>query len=636
MHMRDRVEQQMRGTVLALVLSLAAGGASGQTITTVAGNVALSAGFGGDGGPATSAQLDRPVSVAVDGKGRVFIADQLFNIVREFSVGGAIGTVAGVPDISGGFGGDGDPATAAMLNAPAAVAVDSTGRVFVADAGNRRIRMFTVGGDISSVAGGGGASGPDGLGDGGPATAADLAFPQGVAVDGDGNVYVADTFDSLVRVFTVGGTITVAAGTPGSSGFGGDGGPATSALLSSPAAVAVDGAGRVYVADNGAHVIRRFTLGGSIATIAGTPNQSGYGGDGGPAGAALLNGPSGVSVDPAGNVYIADTGNGVVRKVNSAGVITTIAGGGAAPGSDGIGDGGPAPLAALATPGGLVPDGNGNILVADTGDNVVRSFSATVPAPALVAAVLPGARSVLNTSPATIFATMLNATDSALGGCQISLPTATSPQLQLSYQTTNPETNALTGTVDTPVAIGADGAQTFLLSFSLSDATAELFAAPGQQILFTCDNVDPAATTQGVDTVDLSFSPTPVADIIALAAVASNNGILDFPADGAGAFAVASVNVGSADTLTVSVDTGSATLPLTLSLCATDAEAQCLAPPAASVSQSFPADSTPTFSIFATAQAPVAFAPATSRIFVRFKDGSGASHGSTSVAVETE
>jgi hypothetical protein len=313
-----------------------------------------------------------------------------------------------------------------------------------------------------------------------------------------------------------------------------------------------------------------------------------------------------------------------------------MAGGGGNPGSDSLGDGGPAPLAILSTPGGVTADAAGNILVADTGDNVIRSFSATVPAQVLVASVLPGSRSVLDTNAATVFATVLNASASALSNCQISLPSPTLQLLQLNYQTTNPATNALTGTENTPVPIAANGLQTFFLSFNLQENTDELESLPGPQLLFSCDNVDPAAVTQGVNTVDLSFSPTPVADVIALAAVSTNDGILEFPTAGAGAFAVASINVGAADTLTVSVDTGTAKLPLDLVICATNASAQCLAPPTTnSVVQSFPAGSTPTFSIFASATAPIAFAPGTSRVFVRFEDSTGATHGSTSVAVET-
>ncbi|MEI9987978.1 MAG: hypothetical protein WDN69_35670 [Aliidongia sp.] len=607
--------------------------ASAQTISTIAGN--LSPGYSGDGGPATSAQLDRPFSAAVDGKGNVFVADQLFNVIRQFTVGGNISTAAGIGNVMGGFSGDGGAATSATLSGPAGIAVDSSGRVYVADAGNRRIRMFTPGGSISTVAGGGGASGADGLGDGGPATAANLAFPQGVAVDGNRQCLRGRHFrragadvhgrrNDLGRGRHAGHAGLRRRWRPGHLGT---------------AVLARGGRGRcrrhVFVADNGSHIIREFTVGGAITTIAGTPEKSGYGGDGGPATAALLHGPSGVSVDGAGNVFIADTENGVVRKVAPGGVISTVAGGGTNPGSNGVGDGGPAPLAALSSPATVVPDGNGNILVADTGNDLIRSLSATVPAPSLVAAVLPGARSVLDTGAATIFATMLNATGSALNNCQISLPTATTRLLQLNYQTTNPATNALIGTLDTPATIAANGEQTFLLSFSAGENTGTLFSDPGQQMLFACDGVDPAATTQGVNTVDLSFSPTPVADVIALAAVASNDGILNFPTAGAGAFAVASDNVGSADTLTVSVDTGSTALPLALSICATNAGAQCLATPAASVTQSFAAGSAPTFSVFATASSPVGFAPATSRIFVRFKDSSGASHGSTSVAVET-
>ena len=627
--------RQGRISVLAAALLLAAGGASAQTITAVAGDVALPGGFSGDGGPAVSAQLDRPVALATDGRGNIFIVDQTYNVIRRFTVGGTIATVAGMPSINDGFAGDGESALSASFAGPSAVAIDGSGRVFVADAANRRVRMFTVGGGISTVAGGGTNPGSDGLGDGGPATTAKLSEPQGIAVDGNGNVFVADTYDFVVREFTVGGTISVIAGTPNGSGNTGDGGLATAAKFDSPFAVAVDGAGHIYVADNGAHVVRLFTVGGTITTIAGTPGKAGYGGDGGPATAALLDEPSGLTLDAAGNLYIADAGNSIVRKVNPGGTITTVAGGGVNPGTDGLGDGGPAPLASLASPNGVVPDGAGNILVVDTADNLIRSFSATVPPATLVASVLPGARSVLDTNPATVFATMLNATGTALTNCQIGLPTAAPRLLALAYQTTNPSTNALTGSPDTPVGIAANGLQTFLLTFTTNDNTGSLFAAPGQQLLFACDNVDPAGTIPGVNTVDLSFSPTPVADVIALSATAGAGNTLDFPTDGAGAFAVASINVGSADTLTVSVDTGSATLPLTLSICATNASAQCLAPPASSVAQSFPANSTPTFSVFATSQGPIAFAPGSSRIFVRFEDSAGASHGSTSVAVET-
>jgi sugar lactone lactonase YvrE len=633
--MRQGINRTRLGWTAGLLLAFAASSALGQTIATIAGNPAMAPGFSGDNGPATMAQLDRPAAVATDSQGHIFISDQVFNVVREFTPGGTIQTVAGMGGLSGGFGGDNAAATGASLSAPAGLAVDAKGNVYVADAANARIRMFTPGGNIITIAGGGNTSGADGLGDGGGATLGKLDFPQGVALDGKGNIYIADTFDSLVRVFTIAGTISVAAGTPGSHGFSGDGGPATASVLASPAGIALDAKGRVYIADNGAQVIRRFTPGGTIETIAGTANQAGYGGDGGPASAALLNEPGGVAVDAAGNVLIADTGNGVVRKIAPNGVITTLAGGGANAGSDGFGDGGPAPLAILALPGSVAADGSGNILVADTENSLIRRFSASVPPPSLVASVLPGARSVLNTSVATIFATMVNASSASLDDCQIALPSPTTRLLQLDFQSTNPATNALTGTQDMAVTIPANGAASFLLSFSAVENTGAVTALPGQQLLFACDGVDPAATTQGVNTVDLSFSPTPVADVIALAAVAGNTGILSVPTGGTGAFAVASANVGATDMLTISADTGSTTLPLQLTICATNAEAQCLNPAVASVTTSIASGSVPTFSIFATATAPIPFAPATSRIFVRFEDASGASHGSTSVAVET-
>jgi len=623
--------------LLAMGLTLAAGAGFAQTITTIAGNPATPPSFSGDGGPATLAQLDRPVALAVAPNGTVFVVDQTYNIIRAFTAGGTIDTVAGVASLAPAFGGDGAAAAGASFSGPTGIAVDGAGRIFVADAGNARIRMFTVGGTISTVAGGGSGGGPDGLGDGGLATDALLGIPQGIAVDGNGHVFVSDALHNVVRMFTVGGTISVVAGTPGLAGATGDGGPATAATLQAPSGLAVDGAGHIYVTDFTAEAVRLFTLGGTIATVAGTPRQQGFGGDGGPATSALLNQPMAASVDAAGNLYIADTGNWVIRRVAPNGVITTLAGTGAEIAIDSVGDGGPAALAALAGPIGVIPDGNGNILVADTEDSLIRRFPASAPAPALVASVLPGARSVLSTDVATVFATMVNATGATLGNCQITLPVPMpSPLLSLSYQTTDPTTNALTGTADTPVTLAANGFQSFLLSFGLDNSASAPVALPQQQLLFSCEGGDPAAVTPGVNTVDLSFSTSPVADVVALAAVSSRDGILDLPSGGAGAFGVAAVNLGAAQALTVSADTGTVALPLTLSICATNTAAQCLAAPAPNVSLAFSAGATPTFSIFATAQGPVTLAPATNRIFVRFKDSSGATRGSTSVAVQTQ
>ena len=249
-----------------------------------------------------------------------------------------------------------------------------------------------------------------------------------------------------------------------------------------------------------------------------------------------------------------------------------------------------------------------------------------------VASVLPGGRSVQTGSAATVFASFINTGSTTLNGCDIALPSSPPAGLAISYQTTNSSTNALTGSPNTPVSIaGNNGLQTFLLSFTDSTAV----TAPGLALNFSCSGTTSVATIPGVNTVDLLFSTTPVTDIIALAAVATNNGIVSMPVGGAGAFAVATINAGAAGTITASTDTNGASLPVSVSLCQTNASAQCMGAPSSTVTLSDAAGATPTFSVFVSDSGAISLDPANSRIFVRFKDGSGTSHGSTSVAVET-
>jgi sugar lactone lactonase YvrE len=233
------------------------GFAQSGVISTVAGNG--TAGFSGDGGPATSAQLYNPYGVAVDTAGNLFIADATNNRVRKVTPGGVISTVAG--NGTGGYSGDGGPATAAQLYSPTGVAVDTAGNLFIADPGNYRVRKVTPGGVIGTVAGNGyqGHSG-----DGGPATAAQLYYPYGVAVDTAGDLFIADTNNYRVRKVTPGGVISTVAGN-GTPGFSGDGGPATSAWLYMPFGVAVDTAGNLFIADYGNNRIRKVTLEASVS-----------------------------------------------------------------------------------------------------------------------------------------------------------------------------------------------------------------------------------------------------------------------------------------------------------------------------------------------------------------------------------
>jgi uncharacterized protein (TIGR03437 family) len=330
---------------------------SAGVITTVAGNG--TAGFGGDNGPATSAQLYSPEGVAVDSAGNLYIADANNRRTREVS-GGVITTVAG-----GGLSvlGDPVPAASASLYSPAGVAADSAGNLYIADSGNSRIRKVS-GGVITTVAGSGAALDGGFSGDNGPATAAQLSNPAGVAVDAAGNLYIADSSNDRIRK-VANGVITTVVGT-GTLGFAGDNGPATYAELSAPNGVAVDPAGNIYIADTGNNRIRKVTN-GVITTVAGN-GTAGLSGDNGPATNAQLNGPKGVAVDSAGNLYIADTYNSRVRKVSN-GVITTVAGSGTQGFS---GDNGPATSALLFWPKGVAVDSAGNLYIADTYNSRVR------------------------------------------------------------------------------------------------------------------------------------------------------------------------------------------------------------------------------------------------------------------------
>ena len=335
------------------------------TIVTAAGNG--TAGYSGDNGPATAAELNDPYGVAVDAAGDLFIADTDNNVIREVvKATGDIITVAG--NGTAGYSGDNGPATAAELNHPDGVAVDAAGDLFIADADNNVIReVVKATGDIITVAGNGTAGYS---GDNGPATAAELNYPNGVAVDAAGDLFIADTGNNVIRevVKATGDIITVAGN--GTAGYSGDNGPATAAELNYPTGVAVDAAGDLFIADTGNNVIREVVKAtGDIITVAGN-GTAGYSGDNGPATAAELNCPDGVAVDAAGDLFIADTDNSVIREVVKAtGDIITVAGNGTAGYS---GDNGPATAAELDDPDGVAVDAAGDLFIADSDNNVIR------------------------------------------------------------------------------------------------------------------------------------------------------------------------------------------------------------------------------------------------------------------------
>ena len=357
------------GSLLGSELLIATGvGASGGfvpgMITTVAGDGQWI--YRGDGGLATQSPLFLPMGGAADAAGDLFLSDSNNQRVRRVdAVTGIITTVAG--DGTAGFAGDGGLATSAMLDTPADTKLDGAGNLYIADSANHAIRMVNaVTGIITTIAGIGGQEGYSG--DGGQATQAHLAYPSAIAFDGNHVLYISDTDNNAIRRVDLStGTITTVAGT-GAAGYAGDGGPATSALLSYPWGIALDSAGDLYIADLSNNCVRKVSA-GTISTVAGTGTR-GYGGDAGPAKQAELNVPAGVVVDVAGNLYVADSGNHLVRKVSATtGIITTIAG---ATGAVTSGDGGPAIGAQLDGPYALFLDGPGNLYIADYFNNVMR------------------------------------------------------------------------------------------------------------------------------------------------------------------------------------------------------------------------------------------------------------------------
>lgn len=377
---------------------------SGGNISTVAG-APTSCSYSGDGGPATSAQLNDPYGVFVDGSGNIFIADTDNCAIREVS-GGNISTVAGTPGTCG-YAGDGAAATSAQLAVPQGVFV-ALGGIFIADSDNNLIRVVNPGtsqitiagvaipaGDIQTVAGafynsqGGTACGF--ANNGQAATTAQLCAPGGVFVDASGNIFIADTNNLAIREVAAATTniLTTVAGTLGTAGYSANGTPATSADLNYPSNMVVDSAGNIFIADTDNFVIEEVSASNSeIQTTIGN-NKLAYSGDGGPAVAAALFSPGAAALDSAGNIYIADTSNSVIRVVNTGTAAITIAGvtiqvgdvgtvagsyylPGGASACDYSGDGGPSASAQLCSPGGVFIDGSGNIYIADSGNNVVR------------------------------------------------------------------------------------------------------------------------------------------------------------------------------------------------------------------------------------------------------------------------
>ena len=315
-------------------------------------------GFTGDGGPSVKAQLTLPRDLAADLSGNLYIADGVR--IRRVDARGVIGTVAGDGYLRSV--GDGGPAIGAMLAQPSAVALDSNGNIYIADTGTQRIRQVLPNGIIATLAGSGASSsGPDNM----PATASPLNYPMGVAVDSCGNILLADTYNHRIRQ-VLGGRLATAVGT-GKPGNGADNSTPLTMQLRGPRGVCLDRAGTLYIVDTSNHRVLRLAH-NAVVTVAGN-GAGGAAGDGGQARVALLNQPSACALDTAGNLFIADTMSHRIRKVAPNGVIGTVAGNGDA---GYAGDGGPATAARISAPRGIVVDDSGNIFIADTGNHRIR------------------------------------------------------------------------------------------------------------------------------------------------------------------------------------------------------------------------------------------------------------------------
>jgi len=430
----------------------------GPTISTFAGR-----GTGGDGGQATSALLSGPTGITVDGFGNHYIADPKANKVRKVTPAGVISTFAGTG--TAGFAGDGGPATNAMLSGPMAVLVDGAGFVYITDTGNNVVRMVDTRGIISTYAGQHYAPGTtppavcaaatNSVGDGCLGNQIVLNMPVDLVFCHAQNIHISDKLNNRVRTIMRIGYNTITQVGNGVAGYNGDGELNTDAELNGPTGMAMDAANYIYVADSGNHIIRKTLLSGTvpnpISTVAGTPGSAGNSGDGGPAINAQLNNPHGVQVDPAGDIYISDSDSHVVRKVNiDDKTISTVVGTGTA----GFGgDAGPAVAGQLNAPADILVDDFGNLYIADANNSAIRKVDVS-DAPTLTFANTPVGQtsasqsvSVTNLGSAPLTLDAISApTNYSLAGSTCNLA---------SGQTLAPGTTCLLGIAFTPGSSGS-------------------------------------------------------------------------------------------------------------------------------------------------------------------------------------
>ena len=338
-------------------------------ITTIAGKAGVPSSDSGDGGPATNCRFYGPYAVCLDKTGNIYICDGYNGLIRKINVSdGIITTIGGVDSFArGGIDSDGIQATNAILSLPNFIVLDSAGNIYFTDSGNERVRKITVStGIITTIAG---TKNWGYSGDGGPATDAEFNAPVGICIDKHNNIFVSDYSNDVIRKIDTNGIITTVVGKMGGFSYSGDGGPATNALLAGPIDVFTDTADNLYFTDLYNEVVRRVDAKtGIITTIIGN-GTTGYSGDGGLAINAQMNQPSGGMIDQNNNIYIAEFGNGVVRRIDGiTGIITTVAGNGT---WGYTGDGGPATAAELSSAD-IAFDNSGCMIIADYGTNTIR------------------------------------------------------------------------------------------------------------------------------------------------------------------------------------------------------------------------------------------------------------------------
>lgn len=511
----------------ALSLSCAPSCAWGQqyTINTYAGN--RTAGFSGDGGSPTSAEFNLPLGLAFDSSGNLYIADSANARVRKIS-GGTITTVAG--NGTTGYSGSGGAATSAEMLSPSAVAVDSNGDIFIADTGNHVIWEVENGatataakvsaGTITVFAG----TNTGGYtGDGGPATSAELDFPTGVAVDAAGNVYIADSANNVIREVSNGNIKTIVGGVAGQE-------------LNDPESVLVDSSGNLYISEQSGFRISKFSN-GTLTTIAGD-GEIGYTGDNGPGIDAELDEPTAIALDSKGYLYICDTINSVIRKLSPNGIITTIAGttvnGMPTPGY--YGDGGFASNALLFFPRGIVVDSSGNVYISDTGNYILRWLQPVTPAIA-AGGVVNAASFTAQLSPGTLASVFgsnftgagLDAVaaslplSSSLGGVSVSVNGVAAPVLYSSSGQVNFQIPWETGTGSATVTVSVNGLASTSVNITVQGAAPGLFVQGAHAIVQNSDF-----------SLNSSLNPAKVGSTI-MAYLTGAGAVSNQPADGAAA-----------------------------------------------------------------------------------------------------